>query len=63
MLMGTCILSLFFLSISVSAKIVNVVDIGYQEETNTATKLAVLACQGLINRDTAEDVETVFTLR
>jgi len=61
--MGTCILSLFFLSISVSAKIVNVVDIGYQEETNTATKLAVLACQGLINRDTAEDVETVFTLR
>jgi len=59
----TCLLNLLFLSNSFSIRIVNVVDIGNQEETSTATKLAVLACQGLINRDTSDVVDTVFTLR
>ena len=43
-----------------SSKIVYVVDIGYKESTPLSHKIAVLACQGLINRG---DTEHVFTLK
>ena len=49
---------MFFLSAAqTQAKTLYVIDIGYEVEVSLGEKIAVLSCQGLMNRNNNEEYE------